>query len=113
MEMEKVINMNKVIQPVIKVVSSIVCVLSVVFILGSIPRTEIFVPPIVPPTDIGHVIPDKENALQGTYSKDIRFKGIHSLVLHQPRMYRDSETSKWYLAPDERKKISCVINPEC
>jgi hypothetical protein len=37
MEMEKVINMNKVIQRVIKVLSFIVCVLSIVFILyGSI-----------------------------------------------------------------------------
>ena len=61
----------------------------------------------------GHVIPDKGNLLQGYYSKDMTFKGINSLVLHQPRMCRDSETSEWYLTPNERKKISCVINPEC
>ena len=61
------------------------------------------------------VIPDEGNLLQGTNSCDatVKIPNVSSVVLHQPRMYRDSETSKWYLAPDERKKISCVINPEC
>jgi hypothetical protein len=61
----------------------------------------------------GHVITDEGNLLQGYYSKDMTFKSIDYLVLHQPRMYRTSETSRWYLTPDEQKKVSCVINGEC
>jgi hypothetical protein len=61
----------------------------------------------------GHVITDEGNLLQGYYSKDMTFKSIDYLVLHQPRMCRDSETSKWELAPNEQKKVLCVINSKC
>ncbi len=64
-------------------------------------------PPIVPfilvPEDVGHVIPDSNNPLYGTYSTTMKFtNGItgKTVEIINPRMYRDSLQSEWQLTPD-------------
>jgi hypothetical protein len=63
----------------------------------------------------GYVIQDRGNPLEGTYSGKMKFATEspegqrRTYELNKPRMYRDSETSIWRLAPDMRDLVNQVL----
>ncbi len=62
----------------------------------------------------GYVIEDPNNPLQGTYSTKMRFTTIdrgqrRSFEVTKPRMFRDSESSPWQLAPDIKELVAQIL----
>ena len=63
----------------------------------------------------GYVIPDRDDPLQGTYSKKMKFTTTNpggqrkSFEINQPRMVKNSTSSTWTLAPDLRGLVDQIL----
>lgn len=63
----------------------------------------------------GYVIPDSDNPLKGTYTKEMTFTITDSsgkdksYTITRPRMVRESEKDVWRLAPETDKLVEAVL----
>lgn len=62
----------------------------------------------------GYVIADRNNLLQGTYSKTMKFASrssgqLKEYKINKPRMVRSSTGSPWILAPDLQQIVEQVL----